>query len=227
MPNGLLVTHALAVSTGEQATTSGNNPHIPWPGTQSTEASGERSFVVPDEWLTPEEVADALGCPAERVNATIQDKLRSGEDIQLHWQIKASEVERLRAWIHADRTEPSARTAARNKVEAGMVEASMALTGIASALAAVLPGMKGTSESVWVAFWAGILAVLSAYSALWLLALWWLAPDEHEKTSPLGFKEIGSLLWSLGDAGPYWFVALGLIVWLVGSAVIGISAVME
>ena len=99
-------------------------------------------------------------------------------------------------------------------VDAGMVEVCAALTGIAAAIAAILLDTAGMTENirVFVAVWAGTLAVLSAYSALWLLAVYLKLGD-----SLLGFKEILELLKSPAKLRPYWLMALSLLIWLAGT----------
>jgi len=175
-----------------------------------------------DEWLTPQQVAETLNCSVATVRAMLRDGILSGEKVKGQWQVKASGVERIQS---VKSLAPAPRLPASSplvKVDPGMVEVSMALAGIAAAIAAILPGVAGIAENLklFVALLSGILAVFSAYSALWLLARYCL-----EKPSLLGFEEIWSLLTNPARVGPYWLVALGLLVWLVLSALIGVLAV--
>ena len=111
-----------------------------------------------------------------------------------------------------------------SKISPGMVEVSIALAGIAAAIATFLPGVDSLPEMLRlvVAVLAGAVAVFSAYSALWLLARYCL---EGESTA--GVSEIVALLLSPMKAGPYWFMALGLVAWLVLSLLVGILAIMR
>lgn len=178
-----------------------------------------------NEWLTPQQAAEVLGCSVETVRAMLRDGLLSGKKVKGQWRVKAVEVERLQSMkLSALAPELPPSSPLLKKVEPGMVEVSVALAGIAAAIAAILPGMTGVPEilRLLVAVLSGILAVFSAYSALWLLARYCL-----ERETPLGFGEIWALLTSPEKVGPYWFVALGLLAWLVLSVFIGVLAVVR
>jgi hypothetical protein len=111
-----------------------------------------------------------------------------------------------------------------SEVSPGMVEVSITLAGIAAAIATFLPGVGSLPDTLRlvVAVLAGIVAVFSAYSALWLLARYCLKKGE----SVTGVSEIVALLTSL-HIGPYWFVAWGLFLWLVLSFLVSLLAVMR
>jgi hypothetical protein len=112
-----------------------------------------------------------------------------------------------------------------------MVEVTMALASIAAAVATFLPNptdlpdplrLIGPLLTAVVASLAGVVAVLSAYGALWLLARYCL-----EGESATGFSEIKALLSSPRRIGPYWLVSLSLLVWLVLSVLVGALAVVS
>jgi PHD/YefM family antitoxin component YafN of YafNO toxin-antitoxin module len=111
-------------------------------------------------------------------------------------------------------------------VEPGMVEVSMALAGVATAIAAFLPGITGTPATLTliVAIFSSVVACFSAYSALWLLACYCLRVG-LEESSPGGIREIHTLLKSPSKTGPYWLIALGLLFLLALSVLIGAFAV--
>lgn len=109
-----------------------------------------------------------------------------------------------------------------DKVDPGLVEVSIALAGIAIAMAAFLPGVRSLSKElqVLVAILTGIMATSSTYTALWLLAQYC-----QKGKSPNGFKEILALLGDF-SLGPYWLLAISLLIWLVlGTLISGISLV--
>ena len=172
-----------------------------------------------DEWLAPQQAAEVLGCSVETVRAMLRDGLLSGKKVKGQWRVKVVEVERIQPMKpSAPVLEPPV-SSSPLKIDPGMVEVSLALSGIAAAIAAILPGIPTMAENLklLVALLAGVLAVFSAYSALWLLA-------RHccpETTSLLGFKEIVTLLTSPERMGPYWFLGWGLVAWLVLSVLIG------
>jgi len=176
-----------------------------------------------DEWLTTKRAAEILDCSAETVRAMAHDKILSGEKVSGQWQVKKDGVERIQSLKPSAPVPELPASLPPLKVDPGMVEVSMALAGIAAAIAAILPGVSGITENLklLVAFLSGILAVFSAYSALWLLARYCL-----EKPSRTGFAEIWELLKNPERVGPYWLVALGLLVWLVLSALIGALAIV-
>jgi len=149
----------------------------------------------------------------------LDDGLFSGKKIKGEWCVNAVEVEWIQSIkLSAPLLVPPA-SSSLLEVEPGMVEVSLALSGIAAAIAAILPSIPAVAENLrlFVALLAGILAVFSAYSALWLLARY-CCP---ETKSLLGFKEISALLTSPERNGPYWFVGWGLVTWLVLSVLIG------
>jgi hypothetical protein len=122
------------------------------------------------------------------------------------------------------------------EVDPGMVEASMALAGIAGAIALFLPTTDRIAGNLrlYVGLLASIMAVFSAYSALLFLARYCL-----KKESETGAKEIlllllfpiASLLNSSSTKDipsiklvPYWIVAVGLAAWFVMSVILIIFA---
>jgi len=175
-----------------------------------------------DKWLTPQQVAEILGCSVRTVRAMLRDGLLSGEKAEGQWRVKAGEVERIQSVDPSVPVPEPPASSSLLEVQPGMVEVSLALSGIAAAIAAILPSISIMTEDLrfFVALFAGFLAVFSAYSALWLLARYCCV----EKGSLLGFKEIFALLTSPVRNGPYWFLGLGLFAWLVLSVLIGALA---
>lgn len=182
-----------------------------------------------DEWLNPQQAAECLNCPSETVRAMLRGGLLAGEKLNGRWRVKAAKVEALRVVMTS--APPPSTPVPRDKVDPGIVEVTMALAGIAAAIAAFLPKAAILPESLvslgtimvgTVAVLAGIVAAFSAYSALWFLA-WYRVEGE----SAAGLSEIKKLLFSPVDFGPYWLVAWGLLVWLVLSVLVGAMAVMR
>jgi hypothetical protein len=152
----------------------------------------------------------------------VRDGILLGQKVDGQWQIEADAVEQIRSVKPSTQTSGLPPSSPPPRVDPGMVEVSMALAGIAAAIATILSGADGIPENLrtLVALLSGIVAVFSAYSALWLLARYCLG-----RPSLLGFEEIGALLTNPASVGPYWLVALGLVVWLVLSVLIGALAV--
>ena len=175
------------------------------------------------DWIPSREAAKILNCSPNTVIGLVQDGLLTGEKIGGRWminladvqafQIKHLELSTQQQLIEEEITVPN--------VDAGMIEVSIALTGISAAIAALLPNVSPSLE--WLkrvtAILAGSLAVYSAYSALWLLARYCL-----KKNSVLGFSEIWELLITY-NLGPYWFMGLGLAFWFILSFLVIIIAI--
>ncbi|MEW5986223.1 MAG: hypothetical protein AB1791_06285 [Chloroflexota bacterium] len=91
-----------------------------------------------------------------------------------------------------------------------MVEVSIALAGIAAAIAAILPSTSRMPEllRLAIAFLAGTISLLASWSALWLLARHALHGD-----SLAGITEVINLLKN--PRSVYWFVALALVLLIV------------
>ncbi len=109
--------------------------------------------------------------------------------------------------------EVSFQTTPLPKTDPGMVEVSIALSGIATAIAAILQSIATLPEALRliVAGVAGVIAVFSAYSSLWLLANY----CSGEKLSSSGLAEIWDLLSNPNRFRSYWFLAIGLTMWLM------------
>jgi hypothetical protein len=104
-----------------------------------------------------------------------------------------------------------------------MVEASIALAGVAVAIATFLPTCElPEGKKQVLAILAGITAALSSYGALWLLAL-----NRHPEVRewPLGIGKILSLFSSPRRNGPWWFIGWGLLAWFLLSVLVGGLAV--
>jgi hypothetical protein len=152
----------------------------------------------------------------------VQAGLLNGEKRGRRWMIRTEDVQALRN-KHTD-SSPEKSIDEKIKlppIDTGMIEVSIALTGISAAIAALLPGVPPDLELVKqiTALLAGLLSVYSAYSALWLLASYSL-----NKTSRTGIPEILELLQAF-HLGPYWFMALGLTFWLLLSFLVVYIAV--
>lgn len=182
-----------------------------------------------DEWLTVPQTAERLGCSQELVHVMVRRGFLPSEKPDDPWLVKAAKVEELRAEMSSAPATPT--PVLQPKVEPGMVEVTIALASIAAGVAAFLPNpidlpdplkQIGPFLTGTVATLAGIVAALSAYGALWLLARHCL-----EGKSDTGLSEIKELLSSRQRVGPHWIVALSLLVWLVLSVLVGALAVMR
>lgn len=103
------------------------------------------------------------------------------------------------------------------KVDPGMVEVCVALAGIATAIIALSFVMSDTAAGLRIMLWilGGYLLIFSSYAALWFLARYCLEGDSF-----LGFEEIWVLLKSSTALGPYWFLAMGVLILLVLSILV-------
>jgi len=162
-----------------------------------------------DEWLTPQQAAERLGCTVETVRGMLRCELLGGEKEKGQWRVKAAKVEELQAVMT-----PASVSAPLCEIDVGMVEVSIALAGIAGAVAGFLPDLLESAKPL-VAILGGVTSILSSYSALWLLARYCLKGE-----SAAGLSEVAELVLKPGKVGPYWFLALGLLFWLVLSIVI-------
>jgi hypothetical protein len=111
-----------------------------------------------------------------------------------------------------------------------MIEVALALSGLGAGIAAVLPratDLTGPLKpyvlqfGLAVSILATILAICSAYSALWLLAQHCI----QRKTIP-GFIEIGLLILR-PTLGTHWLIAICLLIWSILAFVISISSVLS
>jgi excisionase family DNA binding protein len=175
-----------------------------------------------DEWLTPRQAATQLSCSVETIRSILRDGLLSGKKMNGQWRVRAYEVEIL-GTIKGSEKPPRTSPPISSEVNPGLIEVSVALAAIATAIAAILPGISGASETfrLATAIMAGVLAVLSAYSALWLLACYRIGPG-----SVFGLREIWKLLFSPDPVKPYSLMAWALVVWLALSALIGALAIL-
>ena len=105
----------------------------------------------------------------------------------------------------------------------GMVEVSIGLAGIATAIAALIPGLAGISEVVrlTVALFSSVVAAISAYSALWLLAR--CCRTAPPRSEDLGLAEIWALLRN-PKIGPSWLLAVLSVLLFALSILVGILA---
>jgi hypothetical protein len=178
-----------------------------------------------DEWLTVQQTADRLGCPPELVHAMLHGGFLPGEKVDDPWLVKADRVKELQGEI-AIAPEPPMPVSLR-RVDAGMLEVSIALAGVATAIAAFLPGISGVSEflALTVATISSTVALVSAYGSLWLLARFCLPRDCLTEEPLIGLKEVWALLRKLDKIGPYKFIAAGLLFLLALSIFVGVLAV--
>jgi len=175
-----------------------------------------------NQWLTPKQAAEILGCSTQTIRAMLQDGLLSGEKVNGRWLAKAVEVERIKlsnASTPAHELSGPSRTL---EVDPGMIEVSIALAAGAAAILTILPNLAGVPEGpkVMVLFLAGILAIYTAYTALWLLARYCVKGESF-----LGFTEIWTLLHEPARFGPYWLLAIAVLVWWIMSNLISILLV--
>jgi len=132
----------------------------------------------------------------------------------------------LEDWIKSVHPDSKARQVESPDVDPGMVEVSIAVAGIAMAIAALLPGLNGISDAVrlTVAIISSVVAALSSYSALWLLA--WHCQVEDTHSDDLGIKEIIILLRST-NFGPIWLISLVSLFLFSLSILVGVLAVIR
>jgi hypothetical protein len=106
----------------------------------------------------------------------------------------------------------------------GMVEVSIGLAGIATAIAAFIPGLVGIPEVVrlLVAMFSSVVAAISAYSALWLLARY--CHTATPRSDDLGLTEIRALLRN-PKLGPSWLLAVCSVLLFLLSIFVGALAV--
>jgi hypothetical protein len=177
-----------------------------------------------DEWLTVQQTADRLGCPPELVHAMLRGGFLPGEAVDDPWLVKADRVKELQGEITIAPEPPM--PLPRRKVDAGMLEVSTALAGVATAVAAFLPGIGEISKilALTVATISSAVALFSAYGSLWLLACFCLPRDCLTEESLFGFKEVWALLRNLEKTGPHKFMAAGLLFLLALSVFVGILA---
>jgi len=190
-----------------------------------------------DEWVTPQQVAEISGYSARTVRAMLRDGIISGEKVGGQWRVKADEVERIQ---FVGTSVPVAKLPASSSLfgddTAGMIEVSIALAGVATAIAAFLPEADDISRilKLAVAAVSSAVALFSAYSALWLLACCCI--DHYRLTgesllgegeSLSGRREVWTLLTNLGKIGPYKSIVAGLIFLLALSVFVGILAFVK
>ncbi len=156
--------------------------------------------------MTPQQVSEILGCSVGTVRAMLRDGLLPGKKVAGTWRVTELEVAYLLKLAQRQAPEP--------EIKPEIIEVTVALSALALGILALLPGVSDRQQDirvfvVLVAALAGILAILSAYSSLWLLARYCLGGD-----SLTGLQEILALLGSL-EVRPYWFVALSLLIWML------------
>jgi excisionase family DNA binding protein len=164
-----------------------------------------------EDLITSSDVAKILNRTPSTVTRMVRAGLLRGEKMGGRWMINREDIQAFSSKNAELSSKQSISKKMPLKVDAGMIEVSIALTGISAAIAALLPAVPLNLN--WVkqitAVLAGLLSVYSAYSALWLLATYSL-----KKTSRTGIPEIWELLRA-SYLGPYWFMALGLSFWLM------------
>ncbi len=168
-----------------------------------------------DEWLTIQQEAECLNYLLDTILVMLREERLQGEKVNSWLRVKTDEYD----------------------VDPGMVEVTIALAGVATAIAAFLPGISGISEipRLIAATVSSAVALLSAYGALWLLAryclLHYCLTGESlflgAKESLSGRKEVWKLLKNLDKIGPYKFIVVGLLFLLVLSVFVGVFAFMR
>jgi hypothetical protein len=182
-----------------------------------------------DEWLTVQQTAELLSCPPQLVRAMLRGGFLPGKKVDDPWLVQAAKVEELRAEMNRS---PAALTrVSPPEVDAGIVEINLALAGIATAIAAILPAIGDIPKilSLVVATASCGVAVFSAYSALWALARYCCKGVSQTGTGESGLKfpggtEVVALFKNWNRLGPYTFTIIGLLFLLVLSFAIGILA---
>jgi hypothetical protein len=182
-----------------------------------------------EEWLTVQQTAELLSCPPQLVRAMLRRGFLSGKKVDDPWLVQAAKVEELRAEMNQAPIAPTRVT--QPEVDAGMVEVTLALAGVATAIAAILPAIGDIPKilSLVVAAASSAVAFFSAYSALWLLARYCCTGGSQTGTNESGLKFLGigevvALLKSWTELGPYAFIVIGLLFLLVLSLAIGVLA---
>ena len=180
-----------------------------------------------DEWLTVEQTADRLGCSPELVHAMLCGEFLPGEKVDDPWLVQATRVKELQGEITTTSEPPM--PVSQRKVDAGMLEVSIALASVATAIAAFLPTISGIPEILaWiVATISSTVALVSAYGSLWLLARFCLPRGCLTEETLLGLREVWTLLRKLDKTGPYKFIAAGLLFLLALSIFVGVLAFMR
>jgi len=165
-----------------------------------------------DNWITTGDAAKILNCSPGTVIGLIKAGHLKGEKKRGRWMIRTEDVQ---AWSgkHAESsTEQSADEEIESPpVDTGMIEVSLAFTGISVAITTLLPDVPPDLYFVKqiIAVLVGLITVYSTYNTMWLLAVYSL-----KKSSRTGISEIWELLGA-SYLGPYWFMALGLSFWLI------------
>jgi hypothetical protein len=188
---------------------------------------------MPEEWLTVPQTAELLSCPPELVRAMLRGGFLPGKKVDDPWLVQAAKVEELRTEMNQAPIAPTRVT--QPEVDIGMVEVTLALAGVGTAIAAILPGIGDIPKTLslvvaTVAAASSAVAFFSAYSALWLLARYCCTGESQTGTDESGLKFLGigevmALLKSWTELGPYTFVVIGLLFLLVLSFAVGILAV--
>lgn len=199
------------------------DPFLRLPVMLARPASGYPSMKgdpMSDEWLTPQQAAECLNCLPETVRVMLCDGFLPGKKVKGQWWVKAVEVERIQPMKPSVPVPEPPASSSLPKVDPGMMEASIALTGVAAATGAFLPGISSISEIVGliVAVVFSAVTFYSFYGALWLLARYCLqryclTGESLLGTgeSLLGIEEIFTLFRNLDKIGPYKFMAGGLL----------------
>lgn len=176
------------------------------------------------EWLTTRKVADRLGMTPRHVRVLCRAGMLSAvKDKHGHWLIGKDEFAQFQ-----DRVSPA--DFGKYKVtDTGFIEISVALTGVSSAILAIIPSVQDIPEDSkrMAVFIALIIGCLSFYASLWFLGEY-LEDTGHFQVKrwefhPWGIGHIWAVFANL-TTGPYWLIAAAFTVLVIGIGIIGMRA---
>ncbi len=177
-----------------------------------------------DQSLTTKQVAQMLDLPLSVVRSLARSKVLPARKVNRCWCFDRSDVEKFKVQQNL---------AAGNRplaTDTGIVQVSIALTGAAAAIMALVPRAVGANPLF---LRAGIFYVSIAVSFFCLYASLWLLGQYAEDTqrlvverwadSEIGIGHICALLFT-PSMGPYWVLAISLIMLSVGLGLVGGTA---
>jgi hypothetical protein len=174
-----------------------------------------------DTWLNTAQVAQELGLRPTEVRNLIRYKVLSAQQVSGRYLVARATLERYKS---------QATSSPQNRLlvtEVGLIEISIALTGAAAAIMAVVPNVVAASLFVRAAiyFVSLIVSFASLYTSLWLLGEY--TEDTQRLVvkrwadSEAGVGHIWALLINRKTGGPYWLLALTLMIVSAGLTVAG------
>lgn len=100
--------------------------------------------------------------------------------------------------------------------QGGLIEASLAVTGVAAAIMALVPAAlePGSSARGWVLVCSVVVSALALYTSLWLLGRFVATaakvPVRRWKGSSFGVDYVWALITNPAQSGPYFVLAINL-----------------